>query len=261
MLVKAVRHNILDPKGPGALPWQDDERVAVTGDPLVYAVDSLSTSNYYRGVSGEGLAGGTSMWAATLFILDSTPVGSDYLHMRGQAAVRGWRLYVTSANRTLFSIVNGVGTNVTSPNVGSVPTAQVSGVVGTYDGATVRCYLNRAQLGSGTAATGYTAPNAGDLYAIGVRSNATSPFDTGKILGTCGGTGVPSLANIQSWFDNAKTAKDVVDMVGATTTHMFSVRENGRTIPPTWVEEKATGEDLTRTGTPTLHSEEPTWAW
>jgi hypothetical protein len=137
----------------------------------------------------------------------------------------GWELHAAS-NALRISMIDGVGTSITAPTY--TMTANDIGkwdlVVWQHDGSFVRMYRARAQVGTGTAITGFT-PYASAPQYIGCRSPGVLVATGLSIAAVMTWTGTPTnLAAIQALYDFTKATGDVPNTVaGVTVTHLWSV--------------------------------------
>jgi hypothetical protein len=250
--------------GRAGLPWEGGDG----GAPSAFGMLDFTNADFYKSLDSEGVRGNaTGFFAAALFTADIDPDSSEITTCFSTTPNKGWRIRVAGTGKIAFLLYNGAGSLVQSPTFdlnGDEDPNLVHGIVGTYDGALVRMYLDRVEVGSGTATTGYTAPLSTDHHEIGVRDNGTSPMDIGKILGVIGSDlGVPVLADIQTWFDNVKAERDIVDMPGAVAAEfVYSVKRGVQGLPTLWPDEKASGEDMNKNGTNlSLSSFVPQFNW
>jgi hypothetical protein len=119
--------------------------------------------------------------------------------------------------------------------------------------------VNRVELGSGTAITGYTASAA--AHGIGSRG-ATFPATGVTIYGVAAGRGAKTLAQVQSMFDDVKLAYDVLGS-GLSPTNAWSFKRAGGSTPPASVANLAGADAQTRTGAPTYSTTigGAVWGW
>ena len=174
---------------------------------------SFDGSNYFS--TASGIAGvDTGFWVAVLFMLNSTASSTTRYLGRTTSASAGWFLQTLTTHGSLRFLATAADT---TQKIAPVYTVQASDygklmmAVGVHEGAAnvVKLYVNRAQVGTSTACTGYTAPTA--TNRIG------DTFSSGHIFGAAGGHGVPALADIQAYFDAVKSARQMVAMSGVTT--------------------------------------------
>ncbi len=141
-----------------------------------------------------------------------------------QRRVIGTQGYIArqlAATTLVFSCANGVGTFINSPAYTITPDiGKVTGLVLGHDGSNLRMYAQRVEVGSGTPITGYTpAPAVAMLF--GGAGGVIPQYD---FFGAVGGPGVPSLANIQAWFDGCKAAYACVQMPSVPGSNMWNAR-------------------------------------
>lgn len=227
------------------------------------------SGKYYRSQESEGEPGSASgFFFGALFSVPSFAVASsDRVVLSRITAAGGYQIVAHGSYGTIdASVRDGGGVYRTSPayNFVAGDAGKPMLVIGVLDNGAnlLRLYTKRLEVGSGSACTGYTAPISTTRLYWGVEvSNyyATLSDQYGLLFGT----GVPSLANIQSYFDSVKTAADVVaTMPGATMTHAYSIRNNRRGNAPPIVEDLVGVHPMIRFEEPAIaNTETPTWSW
>ena len=146
-----------------------------------HAIDPDGTNDFVSVPNNTIHNPGARMTAAAWVYLDATPASNGGVVSKSAATSNGWLLYVTQnggALMTNFGIHSGSFTG-TSAGV-TFPVQTLTHICGTYDGATLRVYINGQQTGNGTAKTGAitastTALSIGNLYA------SSQPIN-GKVL-------------------------------------------------------------------------------
>lgn len=210
--------------------------------PNAYVMSGFNNAGneYYSGANNGAPLGGTSMSVGMICRITGVPAGtqSPWSHagaITGPTA--GWVVWSSGASLR-FSACQAAGTFVTSPTrnwvVGDV--GSLHAIVGTYDGATVRMYFNKAQVGAGTAGTGYATPSATLRTAIGAGdNNGTDSFaaTSYEIMGVFFTDAVMSLAEIQAWSDASKAANDVA-LPGVGSNPLRWRTSDVRALPATW---------------------------
>lgn len=232
---------------------------------LVYAHQGYAASNFYEAADSEGIYGSdTAFWLGVLFTAPPTSGSNETVTIAGLAGSRGWRIRFTSAGNLIGTAINGTPTAVNTPASADLSgTSTVHGavlVLGTDN--ILRLYLDRAELGSGTAFVGYTLPSATDRHRIGLSTTGTQAY-SGRILGVCGADGVaPTSANVNLWYDNCRTNTDIAVMPGTTTDQLWSVKREAAAVETEWVDSQGTTENMDKSGTLITDSRfVPEWAW
>lgn len=221
----------------------------------------LSNSVFASTANPGGVAGiGTGFWGAALFRIDASGSSTTrYIVARSTGGPLGWLIRTLTTNATLmFGAVNGAAALVSSPTyaVQASDIGKVHLAVGVHDGSNVRLYVARAEVGSGTPITGYTA--ATTLTRMGANPAGSNGATNMTIFGWAGGHAVPTLAQVQAYFDAVKSARRIVAMPGVATTGAWPVGTSLATVTET----QAGTDNMTVTGTPTLAMvSAPVWGW
>lgn len=182
-----------------------------------------SATSYSQVAAPAGLRGHVDgFWVAALFTPNDL-TNSEQL-WRSYASTSGARFFKASTTSLVFQVVAGDGTTtISSPSytMSAADLGKVTGVVGVYDEAAglVRLYVNRVEVGSGTAITGHTPASGVPINIVAFTMHTSSVFH-----GVMGGDGTyPALADIQAWFDSTRGARALGTMPGATTDHRWQV--------------------------------------
>ena len=126
----------------------------------------------------------------------------------------------------------------------------IHGVVGTYSGhdgaGELKLYVDKVLI-STVNYTGYTIPILEDFVIGGhQQTDVFSGYSfLGKIYGFASCDTVNELADIEQWFDNCKTAADVVEFPSGVS-EIWSVRQSAVEIPESWDEVGGTGVTVTK---------------
>lgn len=123
----------------------------------------------------------------------------------GMGLTTGFGFYIIMSNTQGFIFRIGDGANRTSPD-SAVPVAGTTyHVVGTFDGATVRCYINGVEVGSGTA------------IATAIDYTGVTDFWLGSLQGQTGTAArhFPGVIDEAAVFNYALSATQVKDMYNA----------------------------------------------
>lgn len=237
----------------------------------LYALDSLTATNNYLTTSGGGEPGvAAGFGALELLRIDTLSVARYFFTRVNAAFSAGYGFSISGSNNLNFVIANGAGGNVFSParalTAGDV--GKVLAVIGWLDGAgNARLMVGRTQIGSGTAAVGYTAATAPTGLSGFSSAPATLPAPGIVRIGQLTFTGTPSEAQLQALSDAARSLADVpTSFVGAVVTHRWSLREtlaapnlpiaNGAAAPAT-IADSVAGDALAKQGTPTVRVIDP----
>jgi hypothetical protein len=233
---------------------------------MVYGISGWTAANYYETASPGGIAGvdtGFGVWG--LIRVDSQAVASATRRIfnRSSSSATGWFVRTGTTNATLvFGAASGAGVGTTAPayTITAGDVGKVIGFVGVHDGSNLRLYVNRVEVGSGTAITGYTPQST--ATRIGARNTGLEPADNITILGCAGGHGVPSLAEVQALFDLMKSSCDVRSISGKTSSLWSAKRDFAGTTAPATLDDKSGSEDMSRVGSAlTASSWVPSWGW
>lgn len=198
----------------------------------------VATTNYAETASPGGINGVASgFWVACLFSIQSQAVGSATRHLVSKALavtpVAGWLLRTSGTNTGIgLAAANGVGTAVATPAF-AIPAGHVGKavlVVGVHTGTSLQLYVDRLAQGAPAAITGYT-PQVGAMR-MGASPAGASAVASTTIFGVAGGHAVPTLAQVQAYYDQVKAANGILGaMPGVTTQSAWNVLGATGTVP------------------------------
>lgn len=240
---------------------QRAERVwSYEATPIMHGVESFTDADTYSGTTGAG--GDVAGFAGSISFMVTAAGASAtrFLAASNQTAPsRGWDIRTSASNATI-SMTFVDNTNVVRASGSAVLGANAVGKIHVFswcwDAAAGRwrVYLSRAEVGTGTTATGY-APTTGPLVlGNGIAGGLAA---TGiRIFGLTVATGIPTLAVMQAHYD-AVMANDgrMVALPGLTTQQLIDVTQDapsGGTAPATLTDRSGNGNNLTKNGSPTL---------
>lgn len=228
------------------------------GWPCIQGLTGFTSANYLENAgltSGIRGSAGTGVWADVLFRPDVLPGAEQQYMASAYTAATGSIVYASATSLLGFAGNGSVGAG--SP-VRTLAAADIGklGILGMTAGPgnLIRGYFNSAEIGAGTALTGYT-PNASLPYRVGAVSTNASVFMS--IFGVAGGNVEQVLANHQARAAAIKAAGGFVATGGATLTHAWALDSDAATIAD------VVGSDtLTRAGTlARAQIIVPTWPW
>lgn len=230
----------------------------------LYGLTGFSSANYYATQNPGGEAGvATGFGAATLFTLSPYSAVNPGLAGRDSGAL-GWVHYADTGPDLRFSCSNG-STFISAPARRIQPSdhGRIVLHIGVHTGAAnlVRSYCDRIEIGAGTAITAFSA--AAVEQRIGRTQQAGLTPWPGAILGHMTFRGVPTLAQIQAYYDAVRALGDLPDTIqGATVTHHWSARRtlfgtapvSGQAAPATLADNitAAAADVMTKQGSPTV---------
>lgn len=235
--------------------------------PIFYGADGWAAGNYYVSTFNDTISAATGWWWAILMYAPTTAQGVEIVAGARQSGVSvGWDARAAASNST-FSWFMGDGSAMTGSGNAVITANKLNMFVGVWDFANLkqRLYGNRVETGTGVARTAY-APASSSPIGIGKEptvSGSTTPDR--NVIGFAMGTGTPTLAQVQAYYDAVQASESLVAMAGVTTSVLVDlttdIRANGNAIP-TSLTNRAGAGSFTRTGTPTLTSHYArAWAW
>lgn len=179
---------------------------------------TLERSNpdrFYTTTSLGDFVGGTSMTVAYTFRVATLPSvdGTNYV-IDGRGGSAGWAIYADAGTNTIRGFIYNSGpTIVEAPhyNVISGDVGKTLQYVMTYDGTTVRSYINGAQIGVGTPTTGYATPASQGL-TIGAQGGATLPSEWHQPVALAADLSVATAGQIATLWTDTQAALDVPDL-------------------------------------------------
>lgn len=181
--------------------------------------DTAVSGNGYYGVPSTFIDPGTWGIVATL----STYAGKEMLLGNTDNSgfyTDGFTLHRDTGNILSASIGNG--SKVMSPpyDATSITSDGVyHSFVGTYDGATLRLYVDGVEVGSGTATSGYTRPSDG----IGIHElSAGFQYANAISLGAVICSDVMDTAGIAAWHTSVKSLNSM-QAFGSGTNYVYDV--------------------------------------
>lgn len=219
-----------------------------------------TTSNYQATANPGGIAGTDTpgFWVSALITLDSQAVASGQRQIVQRHGGNGWALRVDGTNASLFGgFVNSALAFVYTPSIaltaGMVGQTHVATIV--HDGSFVRLYWDQAEVGSGTAITGFNSVSG--PMNIGSRPGFYAA-DGWTIHGIAGGHAVPSLAQVQAHHAACKAALAMVADPAVTTQDFWNADLTG----DSFVSDSGT-DDATKTGAAltAVTTTTPTWGF
>lgn len=175
------------------------------------------------------------VWCAVLVQMNAVPTGNQAF-ANCYNSPNGFILYGNGNGTTgsaFCSRYSGSG-NTNSPTI-ALSAADVGLThlyVFTQGSGMLRSYKARAEVGSGNAHTPATAA-AGTRHVIGVNNGGTEPVTTDwTVLAHAGSdTGaVPTLADVQAYFDAVALARNLVAFPGSITTQHLWYLDGGATV-------------------------------
>jgi hypothetical protein len=227
--------------------------------PIWYAVNAFTDADSYT--STDGVTGNAAgCWFGVPFVVESQVVASQTRTLIGKgAAGRGWSLSSAGTNSSLGSVLfSGVGAPTNGPVivVAAADVGKLMLLIVSWDGAgKIHAYVKRTESGTGATMTGFTPAAPGDPFTLGRHPfNAAQNASGIRILGCMGGTGVPSLAEVQAAHDAFLAIEDLVEIPGKTD-YLISIKQDaiaaGGALPTTLVNRKGAG-GLSKVGAPQL---------
>lgn len=178
----------------------------------------VGVGNRYVSAAGAGILGNAAGFYVAGLVAFMATAAANYVARNHAASTDGWRLWVGSTGLLTFGQTNGATALILSPTFDiSSLLGRVLAVCGVYTSTHVRLYVNGAQVGSGTAITGYTGPTGAAVTALGFGTAQNSVS-----MGVLGGDGVPSDANIAAWSVACKAARGLATMPGVAPQHSWT---------------------------------------
>lgn len=233
--------------------------------PILYGGRTFSTTDYWQHPSAmRGIA--TGFTVGLFWTLDSQTVSSSARVMASSIfntagpLYSGWTCYTTGTNTIFtFAASNSAGGLVGAPNA-TLTAADVGKkflAIMVYDGAKLRLYLRRAEVGSGTASSTYAAAVNPVRIGADPRAGSETPtFDGNTIHGWFYAGSAWSLAQVQAAHDAVLAADDISAIAGADllVSLTLDVKGNGGTFP-TVAKDRLGSADFTRGGNPALRGD------
>lgn len=210
-----------------------------SGGSTITGIRGFANTNYYSTVASGGENGvATGFGVASLFTVLSQSARPEEQTIAAKNL--RWGMWAnTAATGVYFFCFDNGGTprfsptyTITASDVGKQMLA-----VGVHDGSAVRLYVQRAQVGSGTAIAGLNASTA-NATAIGFGGSGVNRAATNlKIHGVASWRSVANLATVQAMFDAVKASRGSIASIGGlvTLTNAWEFNVGGGTsaIDPT----------------------------
>ncbi len=185
-----------------------------------------SGANRLRTAANGGPPGTATMSAGVVLRHDAVPAGVQFVFCRGDGVAAGGWLFWSNGAAFQFSVIDGATTLRTAPayTIVAGDVGKVVAYVGTLSGGTVRLFRNDAEVGSGTAVTGYTPGNAATQTAIGGAGGGSANATQYTILGgAVANASAPTQAEAVTWSTYVRGRRRVAQLPQAGTTHIWQL--------------------------------------
>lgn len=240
----------------GAEPDAQSEPSALAaGNKSVYLLGSLSDSDAYEAATPDSPNHPRTI--AFLFRVPTTP-NHEGIFGTGSNTVpaAGWGFRIDSGN---FSFRLNDGSPQSSAAVAIAASTTLHAALVTLNGATFQLWFDRLKVGSPVAYGGSIAASAEGVQIGKLGANGGDNFEIGGAV--LSATEIPDDDDVREWFDRVKARLDVPALVGAETTHRWSVKGGARSVPSTW-QPSGGSLALVLAGTPSLVTvSSPVWGW
>lgn len=235
-------------------------------DPLLYGITGFSATSFFQSSVGGGEPGiASGFGVATLLRLLRIPTATNAAGGYGTLSSVSWyHPYVAPGGALQSYVTNGAGSLIASRSrqFAASDVGRIFLTLMLHDGALLRHFVDRAELPGAPACTGL-AQYAGAFHKIGAVANNAQFGGDLDILSQVAFRGVPSAAQIQDFFDRARSLGDLPTTIqGGTVTHRESVRDqlrgtlvtSGQTAPATLDDTitRAAADALARQGSPSI---------
>lgn len=201
----------------------------------MYGGSGWDVTNRLGTATGAGLRGDAAgFWDAILVRVD-TQSGTDKFALATFDALGGGFCISSVDGWGSVRARGGTGGGYTSSPTHTIPAGDVGKVdlwVIVVTPALVRLWTGRAEEGAGTAFAGYGALAASARCEVGQWGAGNFACSGLTIFGRAGGVGIPTDGQIQTLYDDCKTAGDIAQIAGMTD-HLYSVAQDvsGATFP------------------------------
>lgn len=222
--------------------------------PILYGIGSFTLNDHYQ-MAGGFAASPAGFWRAVLWRCDTQAVAFKSARMlfaqRDSDTNRGWQIWTTGSNASMFvSVSHTSGTSAIS--AGAIAATEVGKlrltifVLDTV-AARVRSFDKRVEV-TNTSIAG-TFQNSAVPMRIGRDDTPAVDYsaDGCTVFGVAGGDGIPTLQEIQAFYDATMASEQIKTIPGKT---QFSVNvPAGSSAPATLTDGPVT---FTKSGTPSL---------
>ena len=176
------------------------------------AVNNLGTA-VGAGITGHATNG---IWMAVLFSSTGIPATQGYFTSSLDGISAGYG--IRHNNAFLDFGINSFASISPAYNLQAGDLNKTQLMVFQWDGANLRTYFARNEIGSAVAAASY-APSPGSLrQSFGTRDNGNQPVDSVfTIYGIAGGNTAITLGEVEALYDAVKVENDIVSIPGKTT--------------------------------------------
>jgi hypothetical protein len=227
---------------------------------VLVGVGGFSATSYYQTANPGGEAGtNTGFGVAVLFRVPTQAVssGARILTERQNGSVAGWTYYTAGTQTQLrceFCDAGGITRlgpvyTITAGDVGKVMMG-----IAVFDGTHIRHYVNRAEVATAVAITGYTASSSRQYLG----SRAGSLSTTCEVYSVSTFRGVATLGQVQAAFDLTKALKEARSPLGET--FRWSAKHG---TPPSSLLPLAGADTMSiqGSGLAAVYGISPVWGW
>lgn len=240
--------------------------------PILYGARDFSPSDCFEVATSVGDSNTQSFWAAALFTPYATSVSKNrdlFGSLSLAALTSGFTIRVYGANTSIAFLAAdaaGTGRNPTVSTLAATDMGKTCLYLGVYDQTALklRGYTRRLEAGTGFTVSGYTPASSGLRIGRSFVATDTSAPDI-AMHGVAAGLGLPTLAQVQAFFDATMANERIASIAGMTSLRIdidADIRANGGAIPTTLVDRQSGTFNFTRTGAPTVAQQYArAWVW
>lgn len=238
------------------------------GYAYAYALDNTGSNTVFSGGTAGDAPVQPGTWAGVAQVHTGTS-GDDVLFVKSVASgfyADGFGFYKDGGTQNMHAYIgNGAEQSAPLYDMTSITGDNIfHAFVGTYDGATVRLYVDGVEVGSGTATTGYTNPTQPlSIHALVGGAN----YGDFKTMGVAMSTEVLSGTEITTWLAAVKSSNNVTPLPSGTTYTYSAADLYDPTNPPnyrfsTW-DASDSGPQLSdaTTGAVCIEDTTPSYGW
>ncbi len=211
--------------GSGLTLAQRKERVwSYETSPIMQCgASSGAGANRWEGAPSLDTGGGASGFFLGLMLRSKGTTNARILSHSG-GGPQGWNVTGNAGVLVGFNFVDGSGVNRSAPSI-TVPAGKAACVMATLDGATIKGFHNRAQVGASTTCVGYGATNLGAVGpTLGGLYGGGSPNPDWEVFGWVMGYALPSLAEFGAWEDACIAMEDIAELGINKSAHLYSFK-------------------------------------